>query len=227
MAIKYNSAEVDLARVYFTGTDTLVTGMALCFDSNSTTGGTITTAQTDRSYSVEKPADGNLRQFAGLVDISSNGVTGPAWINIARPNRAYPTIVTARVYGTTTGSSFGGSTVLGVVGGTYSLKASTYAQPAVAFANQTGGSSSANHDIQVALIGLMAPAITVATGIGVASTTILKSPTGGTTGGTFALLNVTTGGTAVAVATIEDNFTKIAKYIDLIVASLKKANIMS
>jgi|SRR6056297_538526 len=69
-----------LKTVYYTGSDTLLKGYAVCYDQDATIG----TDKTSRGNAVEKPATANLNAFAGIVQ---QKVTGPAFVEIAVPRR--------------------------------------------------------------------------------------------------------------------------------------------
>ena len=79
----YNSEDIKTKRVYFTGTDTLQAGYALCYDRDS---GTASADEEDRHTDVEKPTAANLWDFAGIVSPSDGGKTGPCWLSIMQPN---------------------------------------------------------------------------------------------------------------------------------------------
>lgn len=69
--------------VYFTGSDTLAVGYALCYDQDASP--TNADLKLRLGVAVEKPATANLNAFAGIVSESSDGVTGPAWVEIIVP----------------------------------------------------------------------------------------------------------------------------------------------
>jgi hypothetical protein len=79
-------------RVYYTGSDKLLEGYALCFNFDAidvvaenlavSTGDTTCAA---RRLQVEKPNAYNSLHFAGVVAARSHGVTGPCWVEINRP----------------------------------------------------------------------------------------------------------------------------------------------
>ena len=90
--------------VYYTGTDTLLEGYALCYDFNAadvnqenatqeagTDDGVIIPDVGEEYFNsarrllVEKPAEGNKIHFAGIVAKESDGVTGPGWVKIHKP----------------------------------------------------------------------------------------------------------------------------------------------
>ena len=88
-------------RVYYTGSDTLYEGYALCynFDAKDQTAEGFTTSHDGTTISladslvptaarriqVEKPTVSNMQHFAGTVSEKSDGVTGPGWIEINLP----------------------------------------------------------------------------------------------------------------------------------------------
>ena len=78
----YKSEKVSLKAVYYTGADTLQEGYLLCYDADRGTAGNVDHL---RAVNVEKPADGNLDDFAGVVDEGFAGLTGPAFIKIHVP----------------------------------------------------------------------------------------------------------------------------------------------
>lgn len=82
--------------VYYTGTDTLKEGYALCFDFNAADVNSENVALTAinvgeecwndaRRVLVEEPQEGNKMHFAGVVAKESDGMTGPGWVTIHRP----------------------------------------------------------------------------------------------------------------------------------------------
>ncbi len=82
-----------IRRVYYTGSDEMKAGYALCHDRDNITaigvaGTALAAANAShaRHIYVEKPASGNLHNFAGLVATDSAGKTGPCWLNIVVPN---------------------------------------------------------------------------------------------------------------------------------------------
>jgi hypothetical protein len=81
-------------RVYYTGTDTLKEGYALCynFDATDVTAENLTLSQADslvetpaRRLQVEKPTINNSTHFAGVVSQKFTDFTGPGWIEINMP----------------------------------------------------------------------------------------------------------------------------------------------
>lgn len=78
--------------VYYTGSDTLKAGYALCYDRDTITAedgsGTALAASSSswgRHAWVEKPASGNLHNFAGIVDDTPDKA-GPCWVSIIEPD---------------------------------------------------------------------------------------------------------------------------------------------
>lgn len=85
-------------RVYYTGTDTLYEGYALCYNYDAydvsaenldASGWSLDLAVSEpcpaRAIQVEKPSINNCAHFAGVVSEKSDSVTGPAWIEINLP----------------------------------------------------------------------------------------------------------------------------------------------
>ena len=68
--------------VMYIGGDVLHTGYALCYNSDS---GDITVEDDMRANEVEQPSDANSYWFAGVVSPRSDGVQGPAMIDIIEP----------------------------------------------------------------------------------------------------------------------------------------------
>lgn len=67
-------------RVYYTGTDTIYNGYALCYDRVGTTA---TVADWNRASWVEKPSSGNLDNFAGFaIGLPGTGKAGPCLLKI-------------------------------------------------------------------------------------------------------------------------------------------------
>jgi len=82
--------------VYYTGTDTLLEGYALCYDFNAADVNSENVTLTDldvgeeywndaRRVLVEKPQEGNKMHFAGVVAKRSDGMTGPGFVTIHKP----------------------------------------------------------------------------------------------------------------------------------------------
>jgi len=137
------SEKQHLKRVYYEGSDALVTGYCLCFNHDS---GTASAADFDRASLVEKPAAANLKHFAGVVSSKSNGVTGPKIIEIVEPTGVF-----AEVY--TEENCVIDTTVL-------TLKPASYAAgglgegPIIGRAAQTINRSSVNGTVLAQLVGL-------------------------------------------------------------------------
>jgi len=80
-------------RVYYTGTDTLYEGYALCynFDAVDVTAENLTLSAGEdeacpaRRIQVEKPSFKNHAHFAGVVSNKSSGFTGPGFVEINVP----------------------------------------------------------------------------------------------------------------------------------------------
>jgi len=83
---QYNAAtEVEVRSVYFTGSDKLKEGYALCFDQDASL--TDADPRLRLGVAVEKPATANLNAFAGVVAPDSDGVTGPGFVSIIVPRK--------------------------------------------------------------------------------------------------------------------------------------------
>ncbi len=76
--------KVTIKKVRFEGTDTLRAGYALCYNADF---GTASEADADRAWRVEKPATGNLDNFAGVVAEKYDGKVGPVNIEILVPTK--------------------------------------------------------------------------------------------------------------------------------------------
>lgn len=85
----YGQDECFKRSVYYTGSDVLRAGYALCYDHDSTT--EITTGDGGlraRAYYVEKPTIANAGHFAGLVADGYDGRRGPTEVEVIRPYNA-------------------------------------------------------------------------------------------------------------------------------------------
>lgn len=82
--------------VYYTGSDTLLEGYALCYDFNAADVNQENATQTSpnvgeeywadaRRVLVEKCQEGNKLHFAGVVAACSDNTTGPGWVTIHAP----------------------------------------------------------------------------------------------------------------------------------------------
>ncbi len=88
----YRNEKESKKTVYYSGTDTLKRGYALCYDRDNITakdGSGSAIAATASSWGrhgwVEKPASGNLHNFAGIV-ADAPDKTGPFWVSIIEPD---------------------------------------------------------------------------------------------------------------------------------------------
>ena len=75
----------DVLSVYYSGTDTLQEGYALCYDVAASL--TATDPKARLGNQCIKPATANLMAFAGLVGPSSAGKTGPCYIDVIPYNK--------------------------------------------------------------------------------------------------------------------------------------------
>lgn len=71
-----------LKSVYYAGTDELLPGYVLCYTHDATVGAS--DGKLAKGTQVSKPATANLMLFAGVVQ---KKVQGPAWVEIAVPQR--------------------------------------------------------------------------------------------------------------------------------------------
>lgn len=186
--------------VKYTGSDVLYPGYALQYNRDSTTAKAATVSETDnyaRAYEVEKPAGG---EFAGVVADGRASYQGPCWLQIVEPD-GLGRVCNAYVGVATTVAV----TDLGV-GSTYVLAAASSTVPAVARALVTDSSATAKSR-EVVLF----PRHT-------ALSPLYNPPTGGTTGGTYAI----TGTTVQAPVDIK----RLAKILNNVISGLKQAGIM-
>lgn len=131
-----------LRKVWYTGSDQLDRGYALCFNRDA---GTAASKDMSRASEVEKPTAANMRHFAGLVMNKPAGV-GPCEVTIAMPNGAI-------VDGYTTEACTLDTTLLSVVAGSYYL-GGVDEGAVIGRAFQTVDRSSTNGRVQLRLDGL-------------------------------------------------------------------------
>lgn len=120
----YRTEKESLKTAFYTGTDTIKRGYALCYDRNTTTAvdgsGTAigaTSSSWGRHGHVEKPASGNLHNFAGIV-AGERDRTGPCLVSLIEPDSV------ARVMEVFTSANCTlDVTILTVVAGSYELGA--------------------------------------------------------------------------------------------------------
>jgi hypothetical protein len=141
-----NNARLNITRLYYEGTDSLLPGYLLCYNndttdnvsgwskSSSAIGSTTAEGyQNEGKYlRVEKPSTANLLFFAGVV---ANGITGPGWVDVYEPNGAQMPVYTAA-------NCTLGSTVLGLKNNSY-LACRDYTVPCIV-ANETVDRSNTN-----------------------------------------------------------------------------------
>ncbi len=163
--VQYYTEKQSMKRVFFPGTDTLRTGYALCYDRDNITadargaglhGGATELANGadltagyrnyERHTNVEKPTVTNRQWFAGVVAPSSDGHTGPTWVDIVEPSAVMRSVEAFCEESTTINA-----TQLTVKAGTYALGGIADGGPIVAEALQTLDRSSTNGLIQVGL----------------------------------------------------------------------------
>lgn len=99
---------------YYSGTDALATGYALCYDVAASGSALDKTALGNQ---VCKPATANLMAFAGVVAPESNGFTGPGWVTLIVPNGSRGCVYDAYCHSNATAFS----TALGPTDGQYYL----------------------------------------------------------------------------------------------------------
>ncbi|NLW87295.1 MAG: hypothetical protein GXY38_10525 [Planctomycetes bacterium] len=148
--VTYNSEDLTHRKVYYAGEDTLKAGYCLCYDRSF---GQANEAAPARAYRVVKPAEGNIRYFAGVVADDQDGRTGPCWVTVVEP--ALPGRL-VKVF--TNQNCTLGVTRLGLVAGSYAAGAAGASSPAIALAMQTLDCS-AGAAVMAQLEG--APALTV------------------------------------------------------------------
>lgn len=113
MGLPQNNASSNnqvIEQVYYGGTATLKAGEAMSYDSDDTNApvSSTTAARHDlRGRRVVDPATANLGGFAGLVDESSAGVTGPAYISIIKPRRGDVVVGFTKINATKNSSTVG------------------------------------------------------------------------------------------------------------------------
>ncbi len=163
MQITYKNEKTSKKKVYYTGTDTLKAGYALCFDADATrsaeTNPAITAANdtaltaaneySERATLVEKPSTSNLANFAGVVVEEYDNKVGPCALEIYCPvTRGQK--VNAHCEESTTIDS----TLLTLKAGSYALGGINDGGPVVAKAMQTINRGTVAGLIQVLLVGL-------------------------------------------------------------------------
>ena len=147
--VQFNTEKTSIKKVYYTGTDVLYGGYALCYDADTLErqGDDDTTAalvNEQRATRVEKPAAANINYFAGVVAEKSSGLTGPCFITILLPT-AHGTSVNVWTNASTTAVS----TKLYLTIGSYAL--TTSGPVLVAEALQTIDRSTVNGRVQAFL----------------------------------------------------------------------------
>lgn len=137
-----SSEKQHLKKVYYTGSDTLKGGYNLCYDRDR---GTAASVDMARATYVEKPADGNTKNYAGAVSSKSDGKTGPCEIEIIEPTGAM-----AKIY--TEENCTLGITLLTLKSGSYEA-GGVGEGPIIAKAYQTVDRSSTSGGVQAQLFG--------------------------------------------------------------------------
>jgi len=160
--IEYYQEKTHRKRVYYTGSDVLKNGHALCYDRDNITAvsrsdGSTAIAAANASYAraiyVEKPASGNLSNFAGIVAESSETTeAGPRWIDIIEPTGGLIEVFTEE-------NCTMGTTMLSVKPDSYVFGGASEGLP-VALAHQTVDRSTTNGLVQAELYGAPSPSAT-------------------------------------------------------------------
>lgn len=216
--VTYNSEDLTHRKVYYAGEDTLKAGYCLCYDRSF---GQAAEATPARAYRVVKPAEDNIRYFAGVVADDQDGRTGPCWVTVVEP--AMPGRL-ARVF--TNQNCTLGVTRLGLVAGSYAAGAAGASSPAIALAMQTLDCS-AGFAVTAQLEG--APALAVKPAAAVTQT---QSPLTHNYG--VSDYTVDDVGEYFAQSILNNNFrevtsqlTRIRADIAAIITSLRNANILA
>lgn len=144
MQVQVRNEMVEKKKVYYTGTDVLHQGYALCYDADR---GTATAVDDERAYMVEQPATANFQNFAGLVTERCDGVRGPATVEIY-----VPTARGQKVIGWSGANNTIDSTELRLKNGSYEVDTDGTG-PIVARAMQTVNRSTTSGPVQVLLLG--------------------------------------------------------------------------
>ena len=130
---QYNAnPRLETKKVWYSGTDVLYKGYALCYDVAASAG----TEKTSLGRQVVQPATANLMAFAGIVQ--DGEVQGPAFVTIAVPRRGE----FLDVYTKANATAF--ATALAPADGSYALAAhsdATLNLPMVAVAAETANTS--------------------------------------------------------------------------------------
>lgn len=124
--------------VYYSGSDTLYTGYALCYDDATADSDFAGAPKTTLGIEVVQPATAVLNLFAGVVHPDSDGVEGPAWVRIITPTPGEPCVMYTKANAT----KF--ATALAPANGSYALAAhsdSGLNLPYVALAGETADTS--------------------------------------------------------------------------------------
>lgn len=80
--VQFGVEKFSTKKVYYTGTDVLREGYALCYDADL---GTAASADPLRAFHVEKPSSSNLENFAGIVTDKGDSKQGPCTVEIFVP----------------------------------------------------------------------------------------------------------------------------------------------
>ena len=229
--VTYNTEKVSKKRVYYTGTDTLYEGYPLCYDWDTTTGGSDGESNPKRVLRVEQPKAANMDMLAGVVASGHGGKKGPCWLDIIEPDN-WPTGRLVRAW--TDVNCTQQATRLGLVGDTWALQAASSSNPMVATSMETTNRSGVAGAVDVLFAGAgyvekftqSVPALTGATtGQTVLISFSASTPDliGGTTGATVLLTGLSVGGSWLSQD--EDVIAGLKRNVDGIVKT--KADIAS
>src|SRR5690606_16203457 len=210
MQIQYRNEKVETKRVYYTGTDVLPQGAALCYDADY---GTAASADNERAFRVEKPATANFHNFAGILTDQFAGVKGPAMVEIYVP--------TARGQKVTVRSGANNvidSTLLRLKNGTYELDTDGTG-PVVARAMQTVDHSAISGPVQALMTGPVAP-------VAEAAIADLVDNSGGSADNTIAAITNSANVGSADVGPTANAIADLAAKVNAILAALRGAGII-
>ena len=124
---------ISTKRMYYIGSDVLREGYLLCYQQHPDQ----ETQDLARGYDVEKPAQDNLKYFAGVVGPEDAGKAGPCWISLIEPQPNPGRLVMLH----TDQNCILGTTRLAASAGSYAAGAVGASSVAVATAMQTANRS--------------------------------------------------------------------------------------
>ncbi len=215
-------------RVYYTGPDTLGEGYCLCYDRDY---GLAASDEIARAYRVEKPAEGNLKYFAGIVGDQDAGKTGPCWVTIVEPRPCPGRLV--NIY--TDQDCALGVTRLAVQAGSYAAGAAAGNAVTVATAMQTANRSGETGLVLAQLEGALGLGLDAAAAVTQTQTATTDSSTGAAGdelvalagGGLDALSNAEAAKINSNLASISRQLNRAKADVAAILTALKNANLMA